>query len=162
MKNNYSCDYCNKAYKPSYATFWQSEFVTVDINKSFPFNFEGPSTDDICLINPTTIKIKKEGVYQIYFRVAVNVSVNDNPNNYVDQRVSLYINGEQEPHTQASFGIYAQDQPSCIPISGEFIVEIPACSIVQLKNDGIYSGSSSITTCDNGVNAVTINIVKIG
>lgn len=151
-----------KAKEPSYGTFWQTDFITVDLNEAFPFNFTGPSTEDISLLNPTTVKVNKSGVYYISYRVAVSVASNSNPNNFVDQRISLYINGIQQPNSQASFGIYAPDITSCVPIAGDAIVSIPANATLQLKNDGNFSGSSSITTCDNGVNAATFNIIKIG
>ncbi|MGL5328633.1 MAG: hypothetical protein ACRDD7_05145 [Peptostreptococcaceae bacterium] len=154
------CDYMHHK-KPSYGAFWQSEFITVDINQAFPFNFTGPTTTDISLLNPTTIKVNKAGVYQIYYRVAVDVTMNSNPANFVDQRISLYVNNVQQPDTQGSFGILAPDIRSCVPISGQAIISIPANATLQLKNDGIYTGSSSISTCDNGVNAVTFNIVRI-
>ncbi|MEG0501704.1 MAG: hypothetical protein RR915_06925 [Cellulosilyticaceae bacterium] len=151
-----------KAKEPSYATFWQTAFVTVNLNAAFPFNFTGPATPDITLTNPTTITVAKAGVYQISYRVSISVASNSNPNNYVDQRISLYVNSVQQPNSQTGFGIYAPDITSCVPISGDAIIFIPANATLQLKNDGIYTGSSSITTCDNGTNAVTFSIIKIG
>lgn len=150
------------ALAPSYATFWQTDFVTVDLESDFPFNFTGPTTPDITLSSPTTVLVQKAGVYHINFRVAVSVSRNDNPNDFVDQRVSLYVNDVQQPNTQASFGFFSPDIISCVALAGDAIVYIPANATLKLKNDGEFSGSSSITTCDNGVNAVTFNIIKIG
>lgn len=159
---NCNCNCCCNPAKPSYAAFWQTNFVTVNLNNAFPFNFTGPTTTDITLLPPSTIKVAKAGVYHISYRVAVSVASNSNPNNFVDQRISLYVNGVQQPNSQTSFGIYAPDITSCVPISGDAIISIPANASLQLKNDGIYTGSSAITTCDNGVNAVTFNIIKIG
>ena len=173
---NYDCDYnslcktlnciCEilheyKVHQPSYATFWQSDFVTVKLNENFPFNFTGAKTPDINLLTPTKISVCKPGVYQISYRVTVNVPVNDNPSDFVDQRISLYINGSSIPNSQVSFGILTADIQGCIPIHGETIIFIPPNSTLELKNDGPFSGSSEITTCDNGVNAITFNIVKI-
>lgn len=169
---DYSCkkhDHCCKeahcckciGENPSYGTFWQNDFVTVELQDAFPFNFSGPSTPDICLINPKSIKVHKEGVYHISYTVTVDVFVNDNPSNTVEQRISVYVNGIQQPNSQTGFGIAVPDIPSCIAISGDAIIYIPENSTLQLKNDGPFGSSSSITTCDNGINAATFNIIKI-
>ncbi|MGG5460916.1 hypothetical protein [Clostridium sp. B9] len=152
---------CYDDLAPSYATFWQDEFITIPLNEPFFFKFTGPTTPDIYLLDPSTIKVSKAGVYQVNYQVLLNVDANTNPSTLVSQRISLYVNGIQQPNSQTSFGIELIETQACFPISGNFIVEIPADANLQLKNDGIYTGSSPITTCDNGVNSVSFSIIRI-
>lgn len=73
-----------------------------------------------------TAVVKHWNAYVIYYRIAVSVTSNTNPNDFVDQRIGLYVNGVVEPNSQTSFGIYAPDITSCVPISRDAIISTPA------------------------------------
>jgi len=56
-----------------YATFLQTELVNVGVDEYFPFNMTEIFNEDIILINPTTIKVNKSGVYHIIYKIPVNI-----------------------------------------------------------------------------------------
>lgn len=147
---------------PSYGTFWQNEFVTVPLNGAFPFNHFGPTSPDVTVVTPTSIKVLRAGVYYISFSASIDVTTNTNPSTNFYQRISLFINGNPVPNQQASFGVFFP-RPSiiCVQIQGDVILNIPENSILTLVNDTPAAFGSAITTCDNGINAVTLNLFRI-
>jgi hypothetical protein len=146
--------------KVAYGTFWQDNFLRVPINQPFAFNHTGPTAGGITLLNSTTIGIAEPGDYMISYYVSYNLTLSDvDPD---DPTISLLLNNQPLPNAQDDFGILIRDNEftGCTPIVGEVIVSIPANSTLQLINTS--PNGQDIFTCDNGINAATLNIVKIG
>ena len=76
--------------------------------------------------------------------------------------ISIFLNNNPIPNAQASFNILIRDSEDigCHQLSGEVILSIPANSILQLRNDSFFN-NQNIDTCDAGVNAIELTIIKL-
>lgn len=76
--------------------------------------------------------------------------------------ISIFLNSKPIPNVQANFSILIRDTESigCYQLTGEAIISVPANSILELRNNSFFN-NQSIITCDNGVNAVELTIVKL-
>lgn len=165
--NNYSYllkSLCNilkerKNKESSYATFFQTESVVVDLNEFFPFNTINSYKDDIILLNSTDIQVEKSGVYHIIYKIPVTIENKKEP---IEQSLSLYINGILQKNIQRTFGVVDSSDKKRMSIIGDIIVYIQDDTILQLKNDGFPNSSKPICTCNKEGNVATFNIVKIG
>lgn len=144
----------------AYGNFWQTNFITVPFGVSFPFNQTGPIAGGISLLSPTTIGIKQAGDYRVSFISSINVTLN--PVFPHEPVISIFLNNKPLPNVQADFSILIRDTESigCHQLTGEAIISVPANSILELKNNSFFN-NQSIITCDNGVNAVELAIVKL-
>ncbi|MEW9180097.1 exosporium leader peptide-containing protein [Bacillus mycoides] len=144
----------------AFGNFWQTQFITVPFEDPFSFNQVGPIAGGVSLLNPTTISITQAGFYRVSFIALINTSLNPVfPHLPI---ISAFLNNSPIPNVQASFGIQINDSEDsgCHQLSGEMILSIPANSILQLRNDSFFN-SQNIVTCDNGVNAVELTIIKL-
>lgn len=143
----------------SYATFLQTKLVIVGMNEYFPFNMTEIFNEEIILINPTTIKINKSGVYHIIYKIPVNI---EDKKNHVEQSIGLYINNILQKNIQRTFGILDPNNKNCMSIIGNDIVYICENTILQLKNNSFSTNGKSIISCNNEGCQASLNIVKIG
>lgn len=157
--------------------FWSSEFQEVPFGSPFSFNFSGPTAGGVTLLDPNTIFVRTGGDYLVTYTVSVNTNIIANalpippaPGSIYAPVVNVSINGALVPNAQIAFGIQIQYNPginnnSCFQIHGEAILRLPDNARVQLVNDSFFSGEASVVniieTCDNGVNAAAINLVKL-
>lgn len=143
----------------SYATFLQTELVSVGLNEYFPFNITEIYNDDIFLINPTTIKVNKSGVYHIIYKIPVNI---EDKKDHIEQSIGLYINNVLQKNIQRTFGVIDLTYKKSMSIIGDDIIYIPENTLLQLKNNGFSNKSKDITICNKEGRSASINIVKIG
>lgn len=143
----------------SYATFLQTELVSVGLNEYFPFNITEIYNDDIFLINPTTIKVNKSGVYHIIYKFPVNI---EDKKDHIEQSIGLYINNVLQKNIQRTFGVIDTTYKKSMSIIGDDIIYIPENTLLQLKNNGFSNKSKDITICNKEGRSASINIVKIG
>lgn len=73
--------------------------------------------------------------------------------------ISILLNNNPIPNAQGSFGIVilAPLPLTCNQLAGQLILSVPANSTISLTN----IGNNSITTCDNGINAIELTIFKL-
>lgn len=143
----------------SYATFLQNEVVRVGLNECFPFNMTELYNDDIVLVSPTTIKVKKSGVYHIIYKIPVNI---ENKKDHLEQSIGLYVNGILQKNIQRTFGIINPISKDYMYIIGNDIIYLPENTILQLKNNGFSINSKTITSCNKHNSYASFNMVKIG
>ena len=143
----------------SYATFLQTEWVSVGLNEYFPFNITEIYNDDIFLINPTTLKVNKSGVYHIIYKIPVNI---EDKKDHLEQSIGLYINNVLQKNIQRTFGVIDPDYKNCMSIIGDDIIYIPENTLLQLKNNGFSNKSKNINSYNKEGSSASINIVKIG
>ncbi|MPM39292.1 hypothetical protein SDC9_85925 [bioreactor metagenome] len=143
----------------SYATFLQTELVNVGVNEYFPFNITEIFNEDIVLVNPTTIKVNKSGVYHIIYNIPVNIEYKKD---YIEQNIGLYINNILQKNIQRTFGVIDPNKKNYMSIIGNYIVYIPENTILKLKNNNFSNNSKTITSCSNEECNASLNIVKIG
>lgn len=143
----------------SYATFFQTECVEVNLGDAFPFNRIGASTPDITLLDFTTIKINKSGVYNISYKIPLI----NNPENTLDnQRINIYINNKFEKNIQGNLALLNPQILGCSAISGDIIAYIPENSTLQIRNDSYSNEGSPVKSCFYDVISPRLNIVMIG
>ncbi|MDA2701372.1 exosporium leader peptide-containing protein [Bacillus cereus] len=144
----------------AYGNFWQTEIITVPFGDPFSFNQVGPIVGGVSLLNPTTISISQTGDYRVSFISSINVT--SNPVFPHEPIISIFLNNNPIPNAQASFNIVIRDSQDigCPQLSGEVILSIPANSILQLRNNSFFN-NQDIETCDNGVNALELTIIKL-
>jgi hypothetical protein len=145
---------------PAYGTFWQTQFITVPFAEAFPFNNTGRTAGGVLLLDPSTIRITQTGDYRVSFISTINTTLNPVfPHIPV---ISLRLNDAPLPNAQDDFGIQINNPNDlgCHQLTGETIIFIPANSTLQLINNSSFN-SQNITTCDNGVNAVELTIIKV-
>ncbi|MDU6986202.1 MAG: hypothetical protein E6371_17500 [Terrisporobacter othiniensis] len=143
----------------SYATFLQTEWVSVGLNEYFPFNITDIYNEDIFLVNPTTIKVNKSGVYHIIYKIPVNI---EDKKDHLEQSIGLYINNVLQKNIQRTFGVIDPDYKNCMSIIGDDIIYIPENTLLQLKNNGFSNKSKNINSYNKEDSSASINIVKIG
>jgi len=143
----------------SYATFLETELVNVGVNEYFPFNITEISNEDIVLVNPTTIKLNKSGVYHIIYKIPVKI---DDKKDHIEQSIGLYINNILQKNIQRTFGVIDPNNKNCMSIIGNDVVYISENTILQLKNNNFSNNSKTITSCSNETCSASLNIVKIG
>lgn len=143
----------------SYATFLQTEWVSVGLNEYFPFNITDIYNEDIFLVNPTTIKVNKSGVYHIIYKIPVNI---EDKKDHLEQSIGLYINNVLQKNIQRTFGVIDPDYKNCMSIIGDDIIYIPENTLLQLKNNGFSNKSKNINSYNKEGSSASINIVKIG
>ena len=143
----------------SYATFLQTEWVSVGLNEYFPFNITDIYNEDIFLVNPTTIKVNKSGVYHIIYKIPVNI---EDKKDHLEQSIGLYINNVLQKNIQRTFGVIDPDYKNCMSIIGDDIIYIPENTLLQLKNNGFSNKSKNINSYNKEGSGASINIVKIG
>ena len=143
----------------SYATFLQTEWVRVGLNEYFPFNITDIYNEDIFLVNPTTIKVNKSGVYHIIYKIPVNI---EDKQDHLEQSIGLYINNVLQKNIQRTFGVIDPDYKNCMSIIGDDIIYIPENTLLQLKNNGFSNKSKNINSYNKEGSSASINIVKIG
>lgn len=150
-------NFCNR---PSYANFWQTEFITVPFGSPFSFNQSGPHSGGVFLSDPSTIGIDVAGDYRVSYILSINTS--QNPVFPHIPVVALFLNNSSTPipNTQTSFGVQIAAGSGCFQLVGEAIISIPARSSLQLKNNSIFN-HQSIITCDNGINAASITLQRL-
>jgi len=142
----------------SYATFLQTELVNVGIDEYFPFNMTEIFNEDIILVNPTTIKVNKSGVYHIIYKIPVNIEGKNDP---IEESIGLYVNNILQKNIQRIFGIVDPNNKNCMFIIGDDIVYICENTILQLKNNS-FSNSKTIASFTIEECHASLNIVKIG
>ncbi|WP_419727451.1 hypothetical protein [Terrisporobacter petrolearius] len=142
----------------SYVTFLQTELVNVGIDEYFPFNMTEIFNEDIILVNPTTIKVNKSGVYHIIYKIPVNIEGKKDP---IDQSMGLYVNNILQKNIQRIFGVIDSNNKNCMFIVGDDIVYICENTILQLKNNS-FSNSKAIASFTDEECPASLNIVKIG
>ncbi|GGE56144.1 preprotein translocase [Priestia taiwanensis] len=152
----------HEANCPAYGTFWQTAFITVPFGGSFPFNQVGRSAGGICITNTdlSVIRIPQAGDYRVSFIATINTTLNPVfPHIPV---ISIYVNGARLANAQGDFNIQINDpdDTGCHQLVGEAIVYIPANSTLRLVNNSFFN-DQSIVTCDNGINAVELTIIKV-
>ncbi|PFM33215.1 exosporium leader peptide [Bacillus cereus] len=141
----------------AYGNFWQSEFITVPAGGLFSFNQIGPIAGGVSLLNPTTISITQAGDYQVDFIASIDSSlISSFP---YEAGISILLNNNPIPNAQASFGIIIENSVSitCNQLTGQLILSVPANSTLHLTN----IGNNNISTCDNGINAIELTIIKL-
>ena len=150
----------SKTFKPSYGTFWNSDFPTIEGYGTFNFDNIGVKTDDITLDpDQKTIIVKTQGIYQISFHVY----------GYIDSAVDfyqvfdvgVYINDvyNQLNGTGLNVGFSGVDSFFfCFPLDYSFQTFIPANSKIQLRN--LYP--NTLQTCDNVPPSAVISLLRIG
>lgn len=143
----------------SYATFLQTKLVTVDLNEYFPFNVIDISNEDILLVNPTTIKVNKSGVYHIVYKILVNI---EDKKDYVEQNIGLYCNNILQKNIQRTFGVIDPNNKNCMFIIGNDIIYLQANTLLQLKNNNSSNKSKSFVSSNKEENYSSFNIIKIG
>jgi len=160
---------------PAYGNFWSTEFQTVAFGAPFSFNFTGPTAGGVTLVDPTTINVAMGGDYLVSYTITINTTIIANSLPVPPEPGSLYIpvanvtiNGVPVPNAQIAFGEQFQFTPgvndnSCFQLHGEAILTITDNATVQLVNDSFFGASvvNDIATCDNGINAAAINLVKV-
>lgn len=143
----------------SYATFLQTELVSIGLNEYFPFNITEIYNEDIFLVNPTTIKVNKSGVYHIIYKIPVSM---DDKKDHLEQSIGLYVNNILQKNVQRTFAFIDPNYKNCMSIIGNDIIYIPENTILQLKNNGFSQNSKIITSCNKESTYANFNIVKIG
>ncbi|HDR7783244.1 MULTISPECIES: exosporium leader peptide-containing protein [Bacillus] len=144
----------------AYGTFWQTEIITVPFESPFSFNQADPMVGGISLLNPTTINIKQAGDYRISFISSINLTVALSfP---YSPTISILLNNSLIPNFKATFGLSILDPEDvdCAQLIGDTILSVPANSTLQLINNS-FVGETAIRTCDNGINALELNIIKL-
>jgi len=114
----------------------------------------------VSLLNPTTINITQPGDYRVSFISSINLTV---PLTFPYQPViSILLNNNLIPNFKATFSILIQDleDVDCDQLTGETILSIPANSTIQLINNS-FVGNRDIGTCNNGINALELTIIKL-
>ncbi|PGK43404.1 exosporium leader peptide [Bacillus anthracis] len=147
-------------FSSAYGNFWQTEFITVPFGDPFSFNLVGPIAGGVSLLNPTTISISQAGDYRVSFISLINTALNPIfPHLPV---ISVFLNNSPIPNLQASFGMQIDNSADtgCNQLSGEMILSVPANSMLELRNNSFFNGQD-IVTCDNGVNAMELTIIKL-
>ncbi|MDZ5472336.1 exosporium leader peptide [Bacillus sp. 31A1R] len=149
---------------PAYGSFWSDEFQTVGFDRPFSFSFSGPTSGGVTLTDPNTILVENGGDYLVTYTVTWNPQLPVDTNFYTPV-INITINGIRVPNTQIRFGQQYQYVPgvndfSCFELHGEAIIEIPDGTEVRLINDSIFN-RETIRTCDNGINAAALNLVKL-
>ncbi|WP_439022626.1 exosporium leader peptide-containing protein [Bacillus thuringiensis] len=144
----------------AYGHFWQSDFIGVIFGEPFSFNQGGLIAGGVSLLNPTTVSITQAGVYRISFIATIAILETDSfpsaPN------ISIFLNDNPIPNAQATFGLTLlnQEAAGCHQLTGECLLLVPANSTIQLKNDSSFT-SQEIVTCDDGINAIELTIIKL-
>ncbi|PGV59440.1 exosporium leader peptide [Bacillus cereus] len=144
----------------AYGHSWQTDFITVSFEDPFSFNQAGPTVGGISLLNPTTINITQAGDYRVSFISSINaLAASSFP---YGPTISILLNNNPIPNAKATFGLFISDAKDldCSQLAGETILSIPANSTLQLINDN-FAGNEDITTCDNGINALELTIIKL-
>ena len=148
------------ALSVAYGHFWQTDIITVPFESPFSFDQAGPMVGGISLLNPTTISITQPGDYRVSFISSINLTVAlvfpYSPT------ISILLNNSLIPNFKATFGLLIQDleDVDCDQLTGETILSIPANSTLQLINNS-FVGNRDIRTCDNGINALELTIIKL-
>ncbi|MDM5255111.1 exosporium leader peptide-containing protein [Bacillus toyonensis] len=144
----------------AYGTFWQTDIITVPFESPFSFNQADPMVGGISQLNPTTITITQAGDYRISFISSINLTVALSfP---YSPTISILLNNSLIPNFKATFGLLIQDSEDvdCAQLIGDTILSVPANSTLQLINNS-FVGDTDIRTCDNGINALELNIIKL-
>ncbi|MEK4604750.1 exosporium leader peptide-containing protein [Bacillus sp. FSL L8-0099] len=144
----------------AYGTFWQTEIITVPFESPFSFDQADPMVGGISLLNPTTINITQAGDYRISFISSINLTVALSfP---YSPTISILLNNSLIPNFKATFGLSILDSEDvdCAQLIGDTILSVPANSTLQLINNS-FVGEKDIRTCDNGINALELNIIKL-
>ncbi|MGF9855038.1 hypothetical protein [Bacillus paramobilis] len=156
---NSSSSSCKKNC-PAYGTFWQTEFITVPFGDPFPFNHVGPIAGGVSLLNPTTIQFSQAGDYRVSFISTINTTLNPVfPHIPV---MTIFLNNNPLANSQGDFAFQMNTSSNneCLQLAGETIVTVPANATLQLKNNSGFN-HQSIITCDNGINAVELTVIKL-
>lgn len=143
----------------SYATFLQTELVSIGLNENYPFNTTHISNKDIFLLDPTTIKVNKSGVYHLIYKIPVYIEDNKDQ---IEQSMGLYINNVLQKNIHRTFGITDCCCKNYMHIIGDDIVYIPENSIIQLRNNCFLSKYKTITSYNKEGFYTSFDIIKIG
>lgn len=157
MKATEMCTIPIAAPPPTYANFFQTDFVTLATNQPMPWNRMGQAAGITLDPDTVTIRVTQAGVYYINYHVNGNYSDGGTGNMLII--TAIFVNNAEVNPNQTRYGALNSetDRSECQPISGGTIIFIPADGTVQLRNV-----NQSFRTCDGGAFvAASINLIKI-
>lgn len=147
----------SQTFKPSYATFWNTGFPSAGPLSAFSFNATGVKTDDITIsADGKTITVNTTGIYEISYHVSALFQ------NSTDIKffVGIFINNinNRLANSGLEYIIPAPISFLCFPIDYSFQTKINFGDKIELRNIFI----NTLSTCDNIIPSLSINLSRIG